>query len=402
MIKNRENKLLIAILIGAIAGIICGWYFGAAMTAVGWIGKMFLDLLKMMIIPLVIAAVITGVTSLGDIRKIGRVGGFTVLYYACTTALAVFIGLILVNIIRPGGGLDPAAGSLPEYISDRETTGFTDIISSLASPNLIDAAAKTELLPIIVFCLLFGLALTTIGEKNQPLIRFFDGLNEVMMKLVIWLMYLAPIGIFALIADRLGQAGGGREFIQELSSVGWYCFTVIIGLAVHFVLLFLILLTFSNYGRRYLLSLLRALLTAFGTASSSATLPVTIECAKEGGVDKRALKFVLPIGVTMNMDGTALYEAVAVMFIAQAMNISMGPTEQIIIFVTATLAAIGAAGIPQAGLVTMLIVLAAVDLPAEGIGLLLAVDWFLDRFRTTVNVWGDSVGAAIIAKHLPK
>ncbi len=399
---NRETKLLFAILAGAVAGLLSGWYFGSAMTAVGWIGKMFLDLLKMMIIPLVIAAVITGVTSLGDVRKIGRVGGFTVLYYSCTTGLAVFIGLVMVNIIRPGDGLEGAGQGLPEHISDREASGFTDILSSLVSPNLIDAAANTELLPIIVFCLIFAIALTTVGEKNKPLIRFFDGLNEVMMKLVVWLMYLAPIGIFALIADRLGQAGGGQEFIQELRSVGWYCVTVIAGLAIHFVLLFCILLTFSSYGRNYLFNLLRALLTAFGTASSSATLPVTIECAKEGGVDKRAVKFVLPIGVTMNMDGTALYEAVAVMFIAQALNISMGPTEQIIIFVTATLAAIGAAGIPQAGLVTMLIVLAAVDLPTEGIGLLLAVDWFLDRFRTTVNVWGDSVGAAIVEKYLPE
>ena len=184
-------------------------------------------------------------------------------------------------------------------------------------------------------------------------------------------------------------------------AVGSYFFTVIVGLTCHFLLLFFILIILSKRGRKYLFKLLRALLTAFGTASSSATLPLTMKCALEAGVDKRSVKFVLPIGATINMDGTALYEAVAVMFIAQAYGITMGMGEQIIIFITATLAAIGAAGIPQAGLVTMLIVLNAVNMPTEGIGLILAVDWLLDRFRTTVNVWGDSVGAAIVEPYLP-
>jgi Na+/H+-dicarboxylate symporter len=187
-----------------------------------------------------------------------------------------------------------------------------------------------------------------------------------------------------------------------LLAVGSYCFTVILGLTLHFILLFIILIIFSNRGRDYLIKLLRALFTAFGTASSSATLPLTMECALEAGVDKRSVKFVLPIGATVNMDGTALYESVAVMYIAQAYGIEMGLADQAIIFITATLAAIGAAGIPQAGLVTMLIVLNAVHLPVEGIGMILAVDWFLDRFRTTVNVWGDSVGAAVIEPLLPK
>lgn len=397
-----ENKLIIAILIGAIAGIISGCLFGPAMVSVVWIGDFFLDALKMMIVPLVVAAVISGVTSLGDIRKLGKVGGATLLYYACTTAIAVFIGLIVVNLIQPGVGIAQASSALSEEISNRADTGFVDIIRSLISPNIIDAAANTKLLPLIVFCLFFAAALTTIGDKNITLIKFFDGLNEVMMKLVIWVMMFAPIGIFALIAGKIGSAGGAAAIQQELIAVGSYCFTVILGLSIHFVVLFIILILFSHQGRSYLVKLLQALVTAFGTASSSATLPLTMESAREAGVDKRSVKFVLPIGATINMDGTALYESVAVMFIAQAYGISMGIGEQTIIFITATLAAIGAAGIPQAGLVTMLIVLEAVNLPAEGIGLILAVDWFLDRFRTTVNVWGDSVGAAVIQRYLPK
>lgn len=396
-----ENKLVIAIFIGGLAGIMCGWLFGPKMLAIAWIGDLFLDALKMMIIPLIVGAVISGVTSLGDIRKLGKVGGITLLYYASTTACAVLIGLIMVNVIQPGDGINYQTETISESISNRDNVNLTELVRSLISPNIISAASNTQLLPIIVFCLLFGAALTTLGKNKTTIINFFDALNETMMKLVIWIMVFAPLGVFCLVAGQFGKVGGGSVIKNELVAVGSYFFTVILGLTCHFLLLFIILIIFSKQGREYLFKLLRALLTAFGTASSSATLPLTMKCALEAGVDKRSVKFVLPIGATINMDGTALYESVAVMFIAQTYGISMGMEQQVIIFITATLAAIGAAGIPQAGLVTMLIVLNAVNLPAEGIGLILAVDWLLDRFRTTVNVWGDSVGAAIVETYLP-
>lgn len=398
----HSNRLLWAILIGAVAGIFCGWYFGHTMEAIGWIGQLFINLLMLTIIPLIVAAVITGITGLGDVRKLGKLGGFTVLYYLCTTAIAVIIGLIMVNIIQPGVGVSELSNIVPESVASKGSIGIEEIMDSLIVPNLIEAAVNTQLLPIILFCIAFAAALTTIGDKGKTVINFFDGLNDAMMKLVIWIITLSPVGIFALIASKLGSTGGGEAFWQELSSVGWYIVTVIIALAIHAIVLFTILITFSKKGRDYLLYLLRALLTAFGTASSAATLPLTMECAIEAGVDKRAVKFVLPLGATVNMDGTALYEAVAVMYIAQAYGIDLDVTAQAIIFVTATFAAIGAAAIPSAGLITMLIVLKAVDLPIEGIGLILAIDWFLDRIRTTVNVWGDSVGAAVIERVLPK
>lgn len=401
MSLQGHNTLLWAILVGALAGIFCGWHFGHAMESVAWIGKLFLDLLMLTIIPLIVAAVITGITGLGDVRKLGRLGGFTVLYYLSTTAIAVLVGLVIVNIMQPGIGISELNEAIPDKVAAKEAVGIAEMIGSLIKPNLVAAAAETQLLPIILFCLFFGAALTTIGEKGKVVINFFDGLNDVMMKLVIWIMYLSPIGIFALVASKLGATGGGEEFLVEISSVGKYIATVIIGLTIHAVILFTILITFSKRGRDYLFDMLKALITAFGTASSAATLPLTMECAVEAGVDKRAVKFVLPLGATVNMDGTALYEAVAVMFIAQAYGIHMGVEEQIIIFITATLAAIGAAAIPSAGLITMLIVLTAVDLPKEGIGLLLAIDWFLDRIRTTVNVWGDSVGAAVLERVIP-
>ena len=306
-----ENKLVIAILIAGLAGIICGWLFGPAMLAVAWLGDLFLDALKMMIIPLIVGAVISGVTSLGDIRKLGKVGGVTLLYYASTTAFAVLIGLIVVNIIQPGNGISYQGATASEAVTEKNSVGIAELVQSLISPNIITAASNTQLLPVIIFCLLFGAALTTLGEKKSVMVKFFDGLNEVMMKLVIWIMIFAPIGIFCLVAGQFGKVGGVAAIKNELMAVRSYIFTVIVGLTCHFLLLFFILIILSKRGRKYLFKLLRALLTAFGTASSSATLPLTMKCALEAGVDKRSVKFVLPIGATINMDGTALYEAVS-------------------------------------------------------------------------------------------
>ena len=396
---HNNNWLLWALLTAAIAGIFCGWFFGHSMLAIEWVGELFLDALKMVIIPLIVAAVISGIASLGGASGgLKRLGGFTVLYYFCTTAIAVLLGLIIVNIIQPGSGITEVSQVVPDRVSGKEDTGMVEIIRSLIGDNIVASAAETKLLEVIVFSILFGAALTTIGERGRPMVAFFEGMNDVMIKIVVWIMYFAPIGIFALVSSKLGDSGGGEHFWREILGVGKYMLTVIVGLTLHFFVLMTILIVVSRRGRQFIATMSKALITAFGTASSTATLPLTIECALEANVDKRAAKFVLPLGSTVNMDGTALYEAVAVMFIAQAYGIHMAPMDQVLIFITATLAAIGAAGIPEAGLVTMVIVLTAVGLPMEGIGLLLAVDWFLDRLRTTVNVWGDSVGSTVIEK----
>lgn len=399
---KQNNWLLWAIFLGAVAGIFCGWFFGHSMTAVEWVGELFLDALKMTIIPLIVAAVISGIAALGRTGdKLQRLGGLTVLYYFCTTGIAVLLGLIIVNIMQPGAAMGDAANLsqvVPDRVSGKEDTGFVDIIRSLIGSNIVKSAAETKLLEVIVFSILFAVALSAVGERGKPLLDFFDAMNEVMIKIVIWIMYFAPIGIFSLIAAKLGDTGGGENFLREIAGVGKYMLTVIVGLTLHFFVLLTILVVISRRGRLFLANMSKALVTAFGTASSSATLPLTMECALESGVDKRSVKFVLPLGATVNMDGTALYEAVAVMFIAQAYGFDMSATDQTVIFITATLAAIGAAGIPEAGLVTMVIVLTAVGLPMEGIGLLLAVDWFLDRLRTMVNVWGDSVGSTVMER----
>lgn len=405
-------------------------------------GEIFLRLLKMIVVPLVITSVLNGILGLGDVRKLGKPGLTAVTYYLCTTILAVSVGLIVVNLIQPGVGtvdqatldnfkgvgLDSPKQKMLKALSDltgmtasevgsifdelptgeSEAPSVATIFENLAlmifTDNLFKSAANTDLLPLIVFSIIFGAMLTTLGSRVQTITTLIEQTNTALMNFVLLLMKIAPLGIFCLVAARFGQAVDEGKFIAELQQIGWYFGTVIIGLAIHALLIlpliFWIVRRQNPY--RFMYQMSQALLTAFSTASSSATLPVTMECAeKNAGISKRSTEFVIPLGATINMDGTALYEAVAAIFIAQAIGFELGMSQQVIIAVTATLAAIGAAGIPEAGLVTMLIVLNAVGLPIEYIGLILSVDWLLDRFRTAVNTFGDSIGAAVVEGTLP-
>ncbi|MBE9545761.1 MAG: dicarboxylate/amino acid:cation symporter [Proteobacteria bacterium] len=396
---KKNNFLLYLMLTGIILGGFCGWFFGEKMTAVDWIGDMFLNALKMLVIPLIVSSLIVGISGLGDITKVGKTGVIALVYFSVTTAFAVIIGLLMVNLVRPGFGVEWASSEMPGKLAGKEAPSVTDMLQSFVSPNLVNSMAQMDILPIIMFSLLFGAVLTTLGAKGKMVVDFFDGVNQAVMKMVHVVLYFAPIGIFALIASKLGAAGGGDLFWAELMKLGKYAFTVVASLLIHaFVVLPLILVIVTRKNPlTYFKNVAPALTTALSTASSSATLPVTIECAEENNkLSRRASLFVLPIGATVNMDGTALYEAVAVIFIAQTIGHDLGLVGNITVFLTATLAAIGAAGIPEAGLVTMIMVLQSVGLPIEGIGLLLSIDWFLDRCRTTVNVWGDSIGVAVV------
>jgi len=395
--KNK-NWLLYFMLVGIFLGGICGWRFGHQMEAVGWLGDIFINALMMLVIPLIISSLIVGIAGLGDITKVGKTGLITLVYFMTTTAISVVIGLCMVNLINPGISVE-MVGELPEKVAGKADMGIIEILMSFISPNLVKSMLKMDILPIIIFSLVFGGALTTLGEKGKIVINFFDGVNEAIMKMVHLVLYFAPLGIFALIASKLGATGGGDAFWAELMKIGKYAFTVIAALLIHALVVLPAILIFVTRRNpfRFFKGASAALTTAFSTASSSATLPVTIDCAEENNkVSRRASLFVLPIGATVNMDGTAMYEAIAAIFIAQMLGIELSFTQQIIIFVTATLAAIGAAGIPEAGLVTLVMVLQSVGLPLEGIGMILSIDWFLDRCRTTVNVWGDSIGAAVV------
>ena len=411
MIALTLGAQRVGLLTGIVAGLALAFVaiftLGDTMADYAWLGTFFLRALKMLIVPLIFFAMVGGVTSLGDVRKLGRLGGRTVAFYVATTATAVVLGAVLVNLIQPGVGagahLTRSAGAVGE--AGQHAKGIADIVLSFVSDNIVGAMAKLQMLPLIVFSLAFGAVLTTVGPAGAPVVAFVRGADATMMGLVHLVMHLAPVGVFGLVAGAFGEelaAHGAAAFWDQLETLAAYGLTVLGGLAVHalLVLPLVLWLTTRRSPLVYARGMAGALLTAFSTASSAATIPMTIEGVTErNGVDARAARFVIPLGATINMDGTALYEAVAALYIAQRYGIDLGVGAQLVVVLTATLAAVGAAGIPQAGLVTLVMVLQAAGLPTEGVGLILAVDWLLDRFRTAVNVWGDAVGAAVMARH---
>lgn len=388
-------KIHTQILIAIIAGVVAGLLLKENATHLKILGDIFISLLRMIIVPLIMASMVTGIVSIGNIRNLGRIGIRTFLYYMATTLLAVAVGLILVNLLKPGVGAELAADISFEP-SSHEVPSVTKTIVDIVPKNLFKAMAEDKVLSVIFFSLLLGVALSSVGGSAKPMITLFDSLNNVMMKITDWIMRLAPFGVFALMAHTIGITG-----LAVIKPLALYMTTVLVGLALHAcVTLPLLLMLFAKFSPlRFINHMFSAVATAFSTASSAATLPISMECLeKNTGISNKITSFVMPLGATINMDGTALYEAVAAMFIAQAYAIELTFSQQLIIVLTATLASIGAAAIPGAGLVTMVIVLRAVGLPLEGIGMILAVDRILDMCRTAVNVWGDSCGTAVIAR----
>ena len=416
--KNMATYIIIAIIGGLLLGLFLsgqvddqGNFTSTAQFLIGVIkpfGELFIRLLKMIIVPLITASIIMGVVSVGSMGRLGKIGSITFGYYITTTVLAIVLGLIMVNIIQPGKGVNLQDPEISQQMSagnqivaakkfdDYSSPTITSLMKDLVPVNIIGAMAEGKMLSVIFFSILFGVVIVAIGDKGQPLIEFFRSLDEAMMTLTNWIMYLAPIGAFSLMTITVAQTGSA-----VITCLAKYMSTVLISLFIHSVVVLPILL--MVFGRRSPLKFLGcvspALATAFSTSSSAATLPLTMNCLeKRAKVSESTVSFVMPLGATINMDGTALYEAVAAMFIAQAYGIDLTIAQQAMIVLTATLASIGAAAIPSAGLFTLVIVLNAVGLSAEGIGLILAVDRILDMCRTTVNVWGDSCGSAVVER----
>lgn len=398
----QKLKLHWQILIAFIIAVLLGLFFPQSSEYVKWLGDLFLRALKMIIVPLVFSSIVSGVVNLGSSSSLGRLGAKTMTYYITTSLAAILTGLILVDLIRPGVGAD--LGFRMEVHDLTSTTGsLSDIILRIVPTNLFEVFVKGDMLAIIFFALLFGFFIPRVSEKySMPLISFFNSIFEVMMKLTSFIIKFAPIGILGIVTGIVAdQASDKAKLVSMLEHLGVYMLTVLSGLAIHMFITLPLLLKILGRIRPFLhfKALSLPLITAFSTSSSSATLPLTIEAVENNvGVSNKISSLVLPLGATINMDGTALYECVAAMFIAQAYGIELSFIQQMIVVVTALLASIGAAGIPMAGLVMMSIVLTSVGLPLEGVGLILAIDRPLDMCRTTVNVFSDTCGAAIIAK----
>ena len=370
-------------------------------------GALFLNALKMIIVPLIISSIVVGIAGIQQDGAFARMGGKTLLYYVATSTIAIVIGLALVMMFQPGLiddmpakdvlGLHADTAEVTEKVGDASASDISSIFLRMVPTNIVHAAAQGQMLGLIFFSLLFGYFISQLQDKlKQSMKQFFEAVFQVMMKITDLIMRFAPIGVFALVAKIVATSG-----IEVFIPLAKFFFVVLAALAIHMFIVMPLLLKLVGRVKpsKHIQAMSPAMLTAFSTSSSSATLPVTLDCVQDNaGVSNRTSSFVLPLGATINMDGTALYECVAALFIAQAYGLSLGFAEQFTVVVLALMTSIGVAGIPAASLVAITIILGAMGLPLEGIGLILAVDRVLDMCRTAVNVFSDSCGAVIIAR----
>jgi proton glutamate symport protein len=407
LILPRRFGIPMQIFIAMVLGVLVGAVFQAwGQTAfvedyLGIFGSLFISLLKVVVIPLIFVSIVCGVAGIGDVRKLGSVGVKSLAYYLCTTAIAVAIGLTCVNLLQPGKGRESLQPNLaPATEQDASANREESIgaqIQTQVLPQIIQNPVMADQSPLVIifFALLLGAALAAKGESALPAVRVFQSLDGAFITIVLWVMALAPIGVYALMSNAVAILGLG--YIMTLAK---YFFTVLLGLVLHFAFLSFVLCPVAGAVSpiRFLRAMGPAFEVAFSTSSSTATLPITIECTvNRAGADRNISNFMLPIGATVNMDGTALYVTVASLFIAQVYGMHLDIQAQVMVFLTAVMVSIGTAGIPGASIGLMSIILSSSGIPLEGIGIIIGVDRFLDMCRTVVNITGDSVGTVVVS-----
>lgn len=389
--------MIFFILLSIGLGIAGGVIFPNQMIAIRWIGLLFINLLKLIVLPLIFCALVSAITAIGEVRRLSSIGLYTLLYVLLSVSIAVVIGLTLLNTFHPGVGI-PANLILANATPlDLKPIPFSEYLLTLFPPNIVAAAAKYEIMPIVFFSIVFAIACLSVGQASIPVVAFFAGLRDVLVKMIVWLMYLTPIGLFSLLGTAVAEASLQHLLIQSFKGMVCFICIFLLGLALQFTwqLILVGIITRRN-PRHFLASASNAMITAFATSSSMATLPVTLLVAKNENINEDVARFVLPLATTINLAGTAMYEAVSALFFCQIMGLHLSIFTQIGVFITAILAGMGATGIPEGGLVTMVMVLRNVNVPTSAIGLLLPFDRILDRFRTMTNVWGDLVCAATV------
>ncbi len=410
-------QIIIGLVLGVLFGIVAAINQWGQFTQ-DWIapfGTIFVNLLKLIAVPLVLASLVTGVASLSDLTKLSRMGGKTIAIYLMTTVVAICIGLVLVNTLQPGKSIpdDVAANLQATYQEEMEQRsgdvqlakerGPLQPLVDIVPQNIIGAAGSNRnMLQVVFFALFIGIGLILVqNERTEVVLQFFQGLNDVIIKLVDVIMLIAPIGVFALIAGTITSIAGDSlaSVLELLRSLGFYALVVCLGLVLHVVIVYGGLVHFISplTLKQFFRGISPAQLLAFSTSSSAATLPVTMECAEENlGVKKEVASFVLPLGATINLDGTAMYQSIAAVFIAQALGMELDFAAQLTIVLTALLASIGAAPVPGAGLIMLVIILEAIGVPSGGVALILGVDRILDMLRTTANVTGDATVSVLV------
>lgn len=401
----RKSGVPTQIFVGLILGAVAGLIYGPDAAVIRPVGTAFIRLIKMVVLPLIFASLLVGVASLGDLRRLGRIGGKTFAFYIGYYVTAVALGLFLANTLRPGKNLpeNVQAELKANYSESADSTkqtaaahpGWVEVLVDIIPDNPSDSFVKMNMLQIIFFAMFLGIGISLLDkEKMKPIVAFFEGINDIMVKIVQIVIKMAPYGVFALIAAVVGTFGA-----HILMSLVKYCLVVIGGLVILAFSYPAVVWLFTKYPYfKFWKGIYQAQLIAFSTCSSSATLPVTMKCAEDNiGVSKQISSFVLPLGATINMNGTALYQGVTAVFIAQVYGMNLGIGDQLAIILTATLASIGAAGAPAMGVLMLVVVLKQVGIPLEGIALILGVERILDMSRTVINVTGDIATAAVVA-----
>jgi Na+/H+-dicarboxylate symporter len=402
------NKIFYIMLLSTIIGTFCGIFFPEQMLAIRWMDILFINLLKWIVIPLIFCAIVSSIISMGIVKRLKSIWFYTLFYVVISTSIAVFIGLILSNLFKPGMGMssDVIFMNMPNtQFKMASSSYFLTYLATLFPPGLINIGdeKKFYIMPLVIFSIVFAMACVSVGQSAEPIRTLFIALRNVFNKIIVWVMYLTPIGLFVLLGSSIAEGYTKNTLIHSIKGLGYFIAVVFIGLLCQFLWqLAVVKYIIRRNPKEFLKNATGAMLTAFATSSSLSTLPMTLLVAKEEKISTEVAGFVLPFASTINLAGTAMYEAIAALFFCQILGFDLSIFSQIEIFFTAILAGIGAGGIPEGGMITMVIVLRSVDVPTSAIALLLPFDRILDRLRTVVNVWGDLVCAMMINQLISK
>ncbi len=392
-----NNKMFYLILLSIVLGILGGIFLPEDMIALRWLGTLFINLLKLIALPLIFSALVGAITSIGDTKRLGSIGIYTIMYVIASVSFAVIIGLVLLNVFKPGVGLPPELILANMPATHTKALDFSSFLLTLFPPNIVAAAAKFEIMPIVFFSIVFSIACISVGESAKPVMHLFNGLRDVFVKMIIWLMYLTPIGLFSLLGSAIAEASLQKRLMQSVKGMLLFIVVFMTGLALQCLWQYAIVRYIKGKkSNEFVRQASSPMLTAFVTSSSIATLPVALIAAKQLKLNDEVARFVLPFSTTINLAGTAMYEAVSTLFFCQILGMHLSITSQIGIFITSIVAGMGATGIPEGGLVTMIMVLRSANVPTSALVLLLPFDRILDRFRTMVNVWGSLVCTATV------
>ena len=398
--NNHKNINTILVLLGVFLGILFGYLFPEFMLSIRWIGEVFFNLLKMLVLPLIFSALVSSVASMGGIKQLGSLGVFTGCYILLSVCTAVIIGMSLFNLLNPGLGINPSLIASPAdlvAIGNTPALTFEGYITGLFPSNILDAAVKFEVMPIVIFAIMFSIACSSLGESAKGVVNILAEIKNIFIKMITWVINLSPLGIFSLLGTGVAESVKQKHFVQDLLGLGMFVLVFLCGLLLQFGWqLLAVKIIAKKAARSFLKNTSYAMATAFGTSSTLATLPISMDIVQKEKVREDVNRFVLPFTSTINLGSTVMYEASAALFFSQILGRHLGFGDQMIIFVTSIVAGMGCTGIPEGGLITMVTVLRSVNIPTSAIAVLLPIDRILDRFRTMVNTFGNICCACVV------